>query len=97
MLIRTRSEVSSPSQSIRRLTTRSGHTAYRYLCAMAPSPSIFSTVPNIYLFLQNLDLDPLVVELVALLPHSLQQLCDALLLGVDHLLIREESWSDGRC
>lgn len=54
-------------------------------------PNHFPTVPKIYLFLQNPDLNPLVVELVALLPHSLQQLCDALLLAVDHPLIREES------
>lgn len=44
--------------------------------------------PNIYLFLENLDLFLLVVELVTLLPHGSQQLCDAPLLGVDHLLIK---------
>lgn len=43
---------------------------------------------NIYLFLENLDLFLLVVELVTLLPHGSQQLCDAPLLGVDHLLIK---------
>lgn len=52
----------------------------------------FPTVPNIYLFLQILDLNPLVVELVTLLPHSLQQICNAPLLAVDHLLIREGSY-----
>lgn len=46
------------------------------------------SVPNIYLFLENLDLFLLVVELVTLLPHSSQQLCDAPVLGVDHLLIK---------
>ena len=39
-----------------------------------------------YLLLQAVDLQPLVVELVALLPDSPQQLSDTLLLAVDHLL-----------
>lgn len=54
---------------------------------------------NIYLFLQILDLNLLVVELVSLLPHGLQQLYDAPLLAVDHLLIREEiiGTVKGRC
>lgn len=43
--------------------------------------------PDIYLFLQSLDLHLLEVELVALLPHSFQQLRDAPVLGVDHLLV----------
>jgi len=40
------------------------------------------------LLLQALDLSPLVVELVALVPHGAQQLGDALLLALDHLLVR---------
>lgn len=40
----------------------------------------------VYLFLESLDLHPLEVELVALVRHSSQQLSDAGLLRVDHLL-----------
>lgn len=43
-----------------------------------------------YLILQNLDLRLLVVDLVALFPHSLKQLHDALLLAVDHILVMEK-------
>lgn len=39
-----------------------------------------------HLFLQTLDLDPVEVELVALVPHGSQQLSNAVVLGVDHLL-----------
>lgn len=44
------------------------------------------TLIPVYLFLKSLDLQPLEVEAVALLRHSSQQLSDAVLLGVDHLL-----------
>lgn len=40
----------------------------------------------VYLFLQTLDLYPVEVELVALVPHGSQQLSNAVVLGVDHLL-----------
>lgn len=41
----------------------------------------------VYLFLQTLDLHPVEVELVALVPHRSQQLSNAVVLGVDHLLV----------
>lgn len=43
-----------------------------------------------HLFLQDLDLDLLVVDLVILLLYSIQQLKNALLLAVDHILLREK-------
>lgn len=39
-----------------------------------------------YLFLKHLDLQPLLVKLLTLFLHSLQQLCDALLLAIDSVL-----------
>lgn len=65
-------------------------------CTLVP-PNNVPTFTNIYLLLQNLDLKPLVVQLVTLLPHSLQQLCNALLLGLDHFLIGEENCYHGNC
>lgn len=44
------------------------------------------TLALVYLFLEILDLYPMEVELVALVPHSSQQLSNAVVLGVDHLL-----------
>lgn len=44
------------------------------------------TLAPVYLFLETLDLYPVEVELVALVPHSSQQLSNVVVLGVDHLL-----------
>lgn len=44
------------------------------------------TLAPVYLFLESLDLQALEVELVTLVRHSSQQLSDAGLLRVDHLL-----------
>lgn len=52
-------------------------------------PNNLDTVPNMHLFLQDLDLYLLVVDLVILLLHSIQQLKNALLLAVDHILPRK--------
>lgn len=41
----------------------------------------------LYFIFQALDLGPLVVELLTLFIHSLQQIRDALFLGLDYLLI----------
>lgn len=48
--------------------------------------SLMTSSGSSYLVFQTLDLHPLVVELVTLLPHSSQKFSEALLLALDHPL-----------